>query len=205
MRFVNNGGGQIKEGLDYSFKKGVLVIIGKNATKVSGLMIEESDDIYYCVRYLDSKQFAALAYPFMYDVGYGEEGDREAYYTEEELARQAARKAAREAERKSNLEAAYSYIEGNWKTADGSMEKHFIRAGEDFMYEKCEEYKGVEAPEGLKCYEVKLLDAKVYEENGIQYVELYYHEGVYDCIETIEILSDTEIYFKYKDQMYTKY
>ena len=72
---------------EHMFEDGVLTIKADFAEKVSGLTIGDrrGDDTIYCLRYLDSSQFAWLADTFWYDYGWMELGDVERYYSEEEL------------------------------------------------------------------------------------------------------------------------
>lgn len=116
----------------YNYKDGVLTIKADFAGQISGLKITANSYVYYMLRYLDSDQYAILYYYFADDLGYEEFGDREAYYTDEELARF---EASKEKERK-RKEEAFSYVEGDWISEDGTEELSFLKQDDSFVMKR---------------------------------------------------------------------
>ncbi len=196
---------EIKEGIKYSWEDACLVVRGKNASKVSGMKVELGDLVYYQVRYLDSSQFAFLAYYWADDYGYMVEGDREAYYTEEELAEQAERKEKAEKQAQENFKSAYAYVEGDWKTTDEKSEMHFYIDESKYMYEECEEEKDAQGNSLMSSRTYELSSACVREENGAQCVEAIHNDGGLQKMILLEIVSDTELKEMYGDKVYFKY
>lgn len=101
----------IEEEPEFSFKNDILTIETDKADMVSGIKVWESDrDLYFHVRYMDSKSYAMLVYSWADDVGYMVNGDEDAYYTQDEKNEQ------RElADIQAEAEAfAYSKLMGEW-------------------------------------------------------------------------------------------
>lgn len=118
---------QFDEDYTYTFKKGVLTIEADFAQKISGLTI---DDAYngriLHLRYLDTGQFAWLTEELWLDDGWVETGDKESYYSAEELA---AQKEEMQAKQEESAEL-YDLLEGTWVTEDG-LDKLIFRKLED--------------------------------------------------------------------------
>ena len=105
---------------EISFEKGVLTLKSDAASQISGIYLYVSNG-YFRLRYLDSDQYAVLKYEFVDDIGYMEFGDREAYYTQEELERFEAEKQQEEAADRR----VFKYLEGTWVSEDGKSKKVF--------------------------------------------------------------------------------
>jgi len=90
-------------------KKGVFVIKGKNAGKISGLYLD--GPMRFRLRYLDTNEYAILYEYDVCDIGWEAYGDFSKYYTAEEL------KAQDEAVKKEQAlqDENYQIIEGTWK------------------------------------------------------------------------------------------
>ncbi len=117
--------GRMDEG-SFTYKNGVLTIRHPKAESISGLIINTKDDMRYALRYLNSEQFSGLYYIFAYDIGFIECGDKEAYYTEEEM--QAFADEAAATERRSRE--AFEMLEGHWLCEDGRSYLDFYEVPE---------------------------------------------------------------------------
>ena len=71
---------------DVEAKKNQLIIKGNDANKISGIeIIAKYNSEMLQIRYLDSEQFAQLTSYWADDLGWDTYGDKEAYYTKEQL------------------------------------------------------------------------------------------------------------------------
>ena len=113
---------------EYTLKNGVLTVKADFAERISGLMIDDIDrrSVRYHLRYLDSRQFAWMADIFWYDDGWHESGDKEKYYSAEELKEQADKEAAG---RQETLDS-FAILEGTWVSEDG-LQKYVFSMSED--------------------------------------------------------------------------
>lgn len=112
-------------------------ITGDNLKEVTAICIE--DDIYkYDIRYLDTDQYAVLAYIWADDLGWDlVAGDEEDYYTAEELAEFDRR--GKEAEERYN--ANWELIKGRYESDNGNViELYEDETGERFLKTADEEY-----------------------------------------------------------------
>lgn len=104
---------KIDEAFETEYRHGVLRIKGEDVRKIEGITLEGNWRIQ--IRYLKSKQFAALAFSWADDLGWDlMHGDWDAYYTEEELAAQEERKEKARKEQEEN----WAVVEGMWTCPD---------------------------------------------------------------------------------------
>ena len=100
----------IEEDASFSFEKDKLTIQTEEADRISGLRVEESAYLYFKVRYLDTDAYAMLVYMEADDAGQIVEGDKDAYYTEEEKEQKEAEAKAIEEEQNR----IYDKVLGSW-------------------------------------------------------------------------------------------
>lgn len=139
------------DGITYEIKKDGLILKGVNASKISGLKI--SDSLYgwtVYLRRLDSSQFASLFELTVLDSGNEVYGDREKYYTKEELERER----MREEEQRRERAEAFSLLSGAWFGESEGEKIVFTPAGDGsldgrvyFVYEGKAEEDGFYADE----------------------------------------------------------
>lgn len=109
---------------EYTFENGVLTIETDFAQKISGLTIDDAyNGLIYHLRYLDSKQFAWLLEELWLDEGWVESGDKESYYTAQELK---AQQEEADADKRESEEL-YALLEGTWISEDGLEKLVFKR------------------------------------------------------------------------------
>ena len=113
-------------------KDEVLIIYSEAPEEISGLLINVSTDLYFCVRYLDSDSYAMLGYSWADDVGMLSSGDEEAYYTEEEKEAQA----REEEERIAEYNRIYQMLEGVWEDAEGTCRVEVWESGPEDNYKR---------------------------------------------------------------------
>jgi len=100
---------KIDQDFDTSYSNDKLVITGDGTEDIDGIEIT-TNYIKFKIRYLQSSQYAILTYYDATDIGWEEEGDRELYYTKEELE---AEKAAKEKAESTETEL-WNKLEGMW-------------------------------------------------------------------------------------------
>ncbi len=88
----------VEEKPQFAFRGNTLTIETEQADRISGIRVVENEYLYFDVRYLDSDSYAMLVHTWADDVGYMTDGDKAAYYTEEEKEEQKARAKALEEE-----------------------------------------------------------------------------------------------------------
>lgn len=93
----------IEEEFETSYKDGVYTIKGKAAEKISGIVLQNYST-KYCIRYLDSNQYAAICYYEATEIGWTTSDDGENYYTEEERQKQKEAKESWQNRQKNNFE-----------------------------------------------------------------------------------------------------
>ena len=100
---------KMDEDFSTDHKNGIYTIEGEAAERVSGIVLRGSYDHFY-IRYLDSPQYAILWEHEATDIGWVTDGDKEKYYTQDELDQQeaAAQKKIQEQEQ------IFSQFEGIW-------------------------------------------------------------------------------------------
>ncbi len=100
---------KMDEDFSTDYKNGIYTIEGEAAERVSGIVLRGSYDHFY-IRYLDSPQYAILWEHEATDIGWVTDGDKEKYYTQDELDQQeaAAQKKIQEQEQ------IFSQFEGIW-------------------------------------------------------------------------------------------
>ncbi len=156
---------------EYQFKNGVLVIEGECAGEISGLTISEKYDRYYNLRYLNSEQFACLYYCFADDLGYEEYGDREAYYTSEELERFEHNRE----ETEQRMAEAFSMIEGNWGTKDGLKKLSFYQDEKSDYIMETRDFNEIE--DAWTTNTETLVSVSADEVDGIVEIEVIFNAG----------------------------
>ena len=100
---------KMEEDFQAAYKGGIYTIKGETAENISGIVLKGSNDHFY-IRYLDSPQYAILWEHEAEDIGWVTDGDKEKYYTQDELDQ---RKAASE-KQKLLQEQTFSRFEGTW-------------------------------------------------------------------------------------------
>ena len=100
---------KMDEDFSIDYKNDIYTIEGEAAERVSGIVLRGSYDHFY-IRYLDSPQYAILWEHEATDIGWVTDGDKEKYYTQDELDQQkaAAQKKIQEQEQ------IFSQFEGIW-------------------------------------------------------------------------------------------
>ena len=100
---------KMDEDFSTDYKNGIYTIEGAAAERVSGIVLRGSYDHFY-IRYLNSPQYAILWEHEATDIGWVTDGDKEKYYTQDELDQQeaAAQKKIQEQEQ------IFSQFEGIW-------------------------------------------------------------------------------------------
>ena len=100
---------KMDEDFSTGYKNGIYTIEGEAAERISGIVLRGSYDHFY-IRYLDSPQYAILWEHEATDIGWVTDGDKEKYYTQDELDQQeaAAQKKIQEQEQ------IFSQFEGIW-------------------------------------------------------------------------------------------
>lgn len=100
---------KMDEDFSTDYKNGIYTIKGEAAERVSGIVLRGSYDHFY-IRYLDSPQYAILWEHEATDIGWVTDGDKEKYYTQDELDQQeaAAQKRLQEQEQ------IFSQFKGTW-------------------------------------------------------------------------------------------
>ena len=114
------------------FERNALTIEADFAERISGLVINDSQNgAIYHLRYLDSPQFAWMMTITCYDGDPIEWGDREKYYTKQELQQQEDSKKRL----KQRTMEVYELLKGRWISDDGK-EKYEITLSEseDYLY-----------------------------------------------------------------------
>ncbi len=193
---------KIEEGIEYKLEDEFILVTGANATKVSGMYIEFGYADIYKVRYLDSEQFASLAIVPATDIEYVTEGDKEAYYTQEELDEQQARIDAKEA----LILEALGLVEGKWKTEDGAKELHFFKEqAEEKEYSYIRVIEEVEGSDTPITYSNCIYQAEItYEEGDTgSCIVFYYIDGALQGMTSITFFSDDEI--EHNGDIYIRY
>ncbi|MBE5894207.1 MAG: hypothetical protein E7285_00900 [Lachnospiraceae bacterium] len=122
----------IEEDADFDMEDEVLIIYSDAPEEISGLRIDLSTDLYFCVRYLDSDNYAMLGYSWADDVGMLSSGDEEAYYTEEEKEAQA----REEEERIAEYNRIYQMLEGVWEDEEGTCRIEVWESGPEENYKR---------------------------------------------------------------------
>ena len=100
---------KMDEDFSTDYKNGIYTIEGEAAERVSGIVLRGSYDHFY-IRYLDSPQYAILWEHEATDIGWVTDGDKEKYYTQDELDQQ---KAAVQ-QKIQEQEQIFSQFEGTW-------------------------------------------------------------------------------------------
>ena len=100
---------KIDEDFSTDYKNGIYTIKGEAAERISGIVLRGSYDHFY-IRYLDSPQYAILWEHEATDIGWVTDGDKEKYYTQDELDQQKAAVEKRNNEQQEN----FSRFEGTW-------------------------------------------------------------------------------------------
>lgn len=100
---------KMDEDFSTDYKNGIYTIEGEAAERVSGIVLRGSYDHFY-IRYLDSSQYAILWEHEATDIGWVTDGDKEKYYTQDELDQQ---KAAAQ-QKIQEQEQIFSQFEGIW-------------------------------------------------------------------------------------------
>lgn len=80
---------KIDEDFKTTYKNGIYTIEGETVERISGIVLKGSYDNFY-IRYLDSPQYAILWEHEADDIGWVADGDKERYYTQDELEQQKA-------------------------------------------------------------------------------------------------------------------
>ena len=78
---------KIDEDFSTDYKNGIYTIKGEAAERISGIVLRGSYDHFY-IRYLDSSQYAILWEHEATDIGWVTDGDKEKYYTQDEVDQQ---------------------------------------------------------------------------------------------------------------------
>lgn len=103
---------------DFDVKGDVLTIYTDNPRDINNLkIILDYNREYWSIRYLDSDKCAILQYTWADDLGYMQNGDEDAYYTQEE--KDARAKAAEES--RARRDAAMAKIAGTWENESGTL------------------------------------------------------------------------------------
>ena len=100
---------KMEEDFQAAYKGGSYTIKGETAENISGIVLKGSNDHFY-IRYLDSSQYAILWEHEATDIGWVTDGDKEKYYTQDELDQQKAAVEKRNNEQQEN----FSRFEGTW-------------------------------------------------------------------------------------------
>lgn len=100
---------KMDEDFSSDYKNGIYTIEGEAAERVSGIVLRGSYDHFY-IRYLDSPQYAILWEHEATDIGWVTDGDKEKYYTQDELDQQKAAAQQKIQEQEQN----FSQFEGTW-------------------------------------------------------------------------------------------
>ena len=100
---------RLTDNFDVTYKNNILTIKGSDTNKISGLDIEETWSRFY-IRYLDSDEYALMYEVEASEIGWVMYGDKEKYYTADELAKQQAQIDAANAEQEENFE----LLKGMW-------------------------------------------------------------------------------------------
>ena len=100
---------KMDEDFSIDYKNDIYTIEGEAAERVSGIVLRGSYDHFY-IRYLDSPQYAILWEHEATDIGWVTDGDKEKYYTQDELDQQ---KAAAQ-QKIQEQEQIFSQFEGTW-------------------------------------------------------------------------------------------
>lgn len=128
VRCFNSKFEEIEYNAQFSFDDNILTIETDNAKKVSGIYVKdsESDEEFY-VRYLDSDEYAVIAFLWVDDIGYEIFGEVEEYYTQEEYWQIENQQALRE----EAMNSLFSMLEGIWTNESGSVQIIFSEPSSD--------------------------------------------------------------------------
>ncbi len=108
---------------DYEIDDECIVITYVNIEEVTSFSIEHKQHYKYNLRYLNSNQYAVLAYEFATEIGWNYiGGDPDSYYTEIELEQQA----RNQAERQAAFDASWAIVEGYYESQNGSHIEFYI-------------------------------------------------------------------------------
>lgn len=108
---------------EYEIDDDCIVITYDDIDEVTSFSIERSQHYRYNLRYLNSDQYAVLAYEYATEVGWSlRDGDPDSYYTEVELEVQA----RNQAERQAAFDASWAIVEGYYEAQDGRYIEFFI-------------------------------------------------------------------------------
>ena len=124
----------IIEESEFKIKNDVLTVYHDNPQEISGLRVTVYQERYFDIRYLDSESYAMLLYTWADDVGMMPDGDKDAYYTEEEKQKQA----ELAAERMVKTETAFALLEGVWENEDGTVR---LEIEKEWVYEPALEHE----------------------------------------------------------------
>lgn len=119
---------------EFEVKNDVLTVFHDNPLEISGLRVTVHQEKYFDIRYLDSDSYAMLLYTWADDIGMMPNGDKDAYYTEEEKRKQA----ERAAERAAKTETAFALLEGIWENEDGTVR---LEIEKEWIYEPALEHE----------------------------------------------------------------
>ncbi len=109
----------------HTFDGSVMTVKSQFAEKISGIKIDDADSgLIYHLRYLDSGQFAWMAEELWLDEGWTRVGDRERYYSADELR---AQEKEADKKRQETLDA-FTLLEGTWLSDDGESKWTFAIA-----------------------------------------------------------------------------
>ena len=177
--------------IEYEIKKGRVEITADDVSEITSLTIEDYQFMYK-LRYLDTNQYAVLAYSWTYDVGWEDKGgDIEDYYTKEELEAQE----RRTREYQERFDSNWALVEGYYEADNGkSIEFYTNDEGERTLRrgEEIREILGISI-DGKRIYITCDADYLEYEIDG-EIAE----DGSYIVVYDAELKADVKYNKKYK-------
>lgn len=117
----------LEEQPEFLFRSNTLTIETENAGLISGLYVEENQEFYMKVRYLDSDAYAMLVYAEYDDAGLMISGNKDTYYTQEEKAEQEAKELALAEKENSS----YGKLVGTWMNESENVSISFFSESDE--------------------------------------------------------------------------
>lgn len=117
----------LEEQPEFLFRSNTLTIETENAGLISGLYVEENQEFYMKVRYLDSDAYAMLVYAEYDDAGLMISGNKDTYYTQEEKAEQEAKELALAEKENSS----YGKLVGTWMNESETVSISFFSESDE--------------------------------------------------------------------------
>lgn len=188
----------LEEQPEFLFRSNTLTIETENAGLISGLYVEENQEFYMKVRYLDSDAYAMLVYAEYNDAGLMISGNKDTYYTQEEKAEQEAKELALAEKENSS----YGKLVGTWMNESETVSISFFSESD----EDEKRFTVYELEDDAWNERETVYVSSVTEEEGFESVEITLYDNPYwGCAYYFNILDDdTGMECRYSDEKFVR-